>query len=131
MSGRRSFLYFLLTGIYASALLVILLLPYDTLPVHKIFSVDKFWHAFTYLILTFALMFSFREGNWKRWFNRRWSLIIALSHAGISEILQNFSPGRSAGLDDWVANCIGIGLALLFLNIFPKFFEKKSDTIES
>lgn len=108
--------------------MVALLLPSDSLPVHKIFSVDKFWHFITYFILTLSLIFSFREGYWQLWFNRRWSLIIALAHAGLSEILQAFSPGRSAGLDDWIANCVGIGLALLLLKIFPKSFEKKRIT---
>jgi len=126
VSDKRSFIYFILTGLYAALLMFVLLLPGDSFPVHKVFSVDKFWHILTYFILTLTLMFSFREGNWQRWFNRRWSLIIALIHGGVSEVLQGFSPGRSAGLDDWVANCIGIGLALLLLNIFPKFFEKKT-----
>ena len=124
MSDRRSFIYFVMTGLYAALLMLVLLLPSDSLPVHKVFSIDKFWHILTYFLLAFALMFSFREGNWQRWYNRRMTLIISLTHAGISEVLQGFSPGRSSGLDDWIANCIGIGLALLLLNIFPKFFEK-------
>jgi VanZ family protein len=124
MSDRRSLIYFFLTAAYAIFLMVILLLPSDSLPVHKVFSVDKVWHFATYFVLTLALIFSFREGHWQIWFNRRWSLIIALVHSGLSEILQGFSPGRSSDLSDWFANCIGIGLALLLLNIFPKFFEK-------
>lgn len=124
MSDRRSFFYFVLTGMYAVLLFVALLLPSDSLPVHKIFSPDKVWHISTYFILAVCLIFSFREGHYQIWFNRRWTLIIALSHAGLSEILQGFSRGRTSDLADWIANCIGIGLALLLLNIFPKFFEK-------
>ncbi len=127
MSERRSFLYFVLTGAYAVLLMVVLLLPSDSLPVHKVFSVDKFWHILTYFLLTLGLVFSFREGHWQRWYNRRWTLILSLAHAGVSEVLQGFSPGRASDLTDWIANCIGIGLALLLLNIFPKFFEKDRD----
>ena len=127
MSDRRSFIFFVVSSVYAILLMVILLLPSESLPVHKVFSLDKIWHMGTYFILALALIFSFREGHWQIWYNRRWTLIISLVHAGISEILQGFSPGRSSDLADWVANCIGIGLALLLLNIFPKFFEKQSD----
>ncbi len=124
MSDKRSFIYFILTGLYAALLMLVLLLPGDSLPVHKVFSVDKVWHFATYFVLAFGLIFSFREGHWQIWYNRRWTLIIALIHSGISEVLQGFSPGRASDLSDWIANCIGIGLALLLLNIFPKFFEK-------
>ncbi len=128
MSDRRSFLYFVISGIYGILLMTVLLLPSESLPVHKIFSVDKIWHFSTYFILAVTLMFSFREGHWQIWYNRRWTLIISLVHAGISEILQEFSPGRSSDLADWIANCIGIGLALLLLNIFPKFFERENQS---
>ena len=127
MSDRRSFIFFVVSSVYAILLMVILLLPSESLPVHKVFSLDKIWHMGTYFILALALIFSFREGHWQIWYNRRWTLIISLVHAGISEILQGFSPGRSSDLADWIANCIGVGLALLLLNIFPKFFEKQSD----
>jgi len=127
VSDRRSFIYFVLTGIYAITLLIVLLLPSDSLPVHKVFSPDKFWHIFTYFLLAVGLIFSFREGHFQIWFNRRWTLIISLIHAGISEVLQGFSSGRASDLADWIANCIGIGLALLLLNIFPKFFEKSRE----
>ena len=77
-----------------------------------------------YFLLALGLMLGFREGNYQRWYNRRWTFIMALLHASISETLQVFSPGRSANIYDWIANCIGIGLALLGLSLFPKFFEK-------
>ncbi len=124
MSDRRSLIYFLITALYAVFLMVILLLPSDSLPVHKVFSVDKIWHFGTYFLLAFGLIFSFREGHFQIWYNRRWTLIIALTHAGVSELLQGFSPGRASDLADWLVNCVGIGMALLLLNIFPKFFEK-------
>lgn len=124
MSEKRSFVYFVLTGLYGLLLLIVLLLPSDSLPVHKVFSPDKFWHMFTYFLLALGLILSFREGHWQIWYNRRWTLIISLVHAGFTEIFQGFSPGRSSDIADWIANCIGIGLALLLLNIFPKFFEK-------
>ncbi|MDZ7820914.1 MAG: VanZ family protein [Candidatus Marinimicrobia bacterium] len=119
---RRSFFYFLCTALYAAVLLIVLLLPSESMPEHKVFSADKIWHLLSYSLLTMGLMFSFREGGWKRGYNRRWSLVIALAHAGISEVLQNFSPGRSADLGDWIANCAGIGIALLALRFFPDFF---------
>jgi len=125
--NRRTFLFFFLTALYAVLLMTVLLLPSDSLPAHRLLSVDKLWHILTYFLLTLALMFSFREGGWDRRYNRRWSLISALAHAGVSEVLQEFVPGRSAGLDDWLANCIGIGLALLGLHLFPRFFEKARD----
>jgi VanZ family protein len=125
LSERRSLIYFLLSSVYAIFLMVILLLPSDSLPVHKIFSPDKIWHIGTYFILALCLMFSFREAHYQIWFNRRWTLIISLVHGGISEILQGFSQGRTSDLADYIANCIGIGLALLLLKLFPVFFEKE------
>ena len=77
-----------------------------------------------YFLLALGLMFSFREGNYQRWYNRRWTFIIGLLHASLSETFQIFSPGRSSNIYDWIANCAGIALALLGLKLFPKFFEK-------
>ncbi|MFO7840738.1 MAG: VanZ family protein [Fidelibacterota bacterium] len=127
-SSRRSFFYFVFTGLYAIILLTFLLLPADSLPSHKILSVDKLWHMLSYFLLALGLMFAFREGGWRHWYNRRWSLIISLGHAGFSEVFQEFVPGRSASFGDWIANCIGIGLALLGLKLFPEFFEKSSSS---
>jgi VanZ family protein len=126
--NRRTFFFFVLTVLYAVLLMTVLLLPSDSIPAHRLFSVDKLWHFLTYFILALSLMFSFREGGWDRRYNRRWSLVTALAHAGVSEVLQVFVPGRSAGLDDWLANCIGIGIALLGLHLFPRFFEKAQES---
>lgn len=124
MIGRRAFLYFSVTGVYACLIMVMILLPSDSIPKVRILSADKLWHMLMYFLLALGLMLGFREGNYQRWYNRRWTFIIALLHASISETLQVFSPGRSANIYDWIANCIGIGLALLGLSLFPKFFEK-------
>ena len=128
MNNRRSHFYFILTGLYAILLFVALLLPSDSLPVHKIFSLDKLWHIITYFLLAAGLIFSFHKGHFQPWFNRRWTLIIALIHASVSELLQGFSQGRTSDLADWIANCIGIGLALLLLNVFPKYVKKDRDS---
>ncbi|MDD3095553.1 MAG: VanZ family protein [Candidatus Marinimicrobia bacterium] len=122
---RRTFFAFCTSAAYAIVLMVFLLLPSDSLPKIKILSVDKIWHFLSYFILTLALMFSFREGRYRIWFSRRWSFIIAMIHGGLTEILQGFIPGRSAGMDDWIANCLGIATAILGFKLFPKFFEKQ------
>ncbi|MBW6457958.1 MAG: VanZ family protein [FCB group bacterium] len=124
MIPRRAYLLFTVTGVYAVIIMVFLLLPSDSIPKVRILSPDKLWHMFMYFLLALGLMFSFREGNYQRWYNRRWTFIIALIHASASEVLQVFSPGRSSNIFDWLANCLGIGLALLGLHLFPKFFEK-------
>ena len=123
MSDRHSLLYFTLSAVYAIFLMIILLLPSDSLPVHKVFSPDKIWHIGTYFILALCLIFSFREAHYQIWFTRRWTLIIALVHGGLSELLQGLSQGRTSDLAVYIAHCIGIGLALLLLYVFPQFFE--------
>ena len=122
---RRAFFAFIATAAYAVVLMVFLLLPSDSLPKIRILSVEKLWHFLTYFILTLALMLSFREGSYRIWFSRRWSFILAMIHGGISEILQEFIPGRTAGIDDWIANCLGIAAAILGFKLFPKFFERR------
>lgn len=122
---RRTFIAFSLTGVYALFLFVILLQPSDNIPQMKLLSVDKIWHFLSYFFLTLALMFSFRSGHYRIWYSGRLSFIIAMIHAGLTEIIQKFVPGRASGLDDWIANCIGIGLAILGLKLFPRFFEKQ------
>jgi VanZ family protein len=121
---RRSLLYFAATAIYAVIIMIFLLMPSDSVPKIRILSADKLWHILMYFLLALGLMFSFREANYQRWYNRRWTFIIGLLHASFSETLQIFSPGRSSNIYDWMANCAGIGLALLGLKLFPKFFEK-------
>jgi VanZ family protein len=127
MISRRAFLYFIATASYAVFIMIFLLLPSDSIPKVRILSPDKLWHMLMYFFLALGLMFSFREANYQRWFNGRWTFIIALLHASGSEVLQIFSPGRSSNIYDWIANCAGIGLALLGLKLFPKFFEKPLD----
>ncbi len=121
---QRSFISFSLSALYALVLMILLLLPGESLPKIKILSLDKLWHALSYFILTFALMFSFREGHYPISFSRRYSFIIAIIHATSSETLQIFVPGRSATIYDWVANCLGIAIAISGYKLFPKFFEK-------
>lgn len=52
-------------------------------------------------------------------------IIIGLFYAGIDEIHQAFVPGRVCDVTDWIADALGVTLAILFrIRILNLFFRK-------
>jgi len=85
---------------------------------------DKIFHFFAYLFYgaTLALAVYFHDQkNEKK--NIPWILIIGCLYALSDEFHQSFVPGRTSELGDIIADCLGIGMAVL---LYWKIIDKKS-----
>ena len=77
---------------------------------------DKILHvlAYTCFGIAFSLALFARRPDMPK---RRFMLIVVLATAlfGLyDELHQSLVPNRQAGIDDWIADCIGGGVSLLF-----------------
>ena len=101
-----------ITGFAAgvAAVSVLSLTPSDALPGIEIW--DKLQHVLAYLILavTGAVAFPGRRSF-------PWLAIGLVILGGVLEATQAFIPGRDAGVDDAVANAIGVGLGLVIARV--------------
>jgi VanZ family protein len=87
---------------------------------------DKLLHISAFFVLGISLQFALSA--WKM--PKIYRIIIILFFGAIwgmlDEIHQSFVPNRTAALDDWIADVIGIVLSLIFL----RFFNYKEQTNE-
>jgi VanZ family protein len=124
MRKGRFFFLSVFTLSYSTALMIALLLPGSSYPTHAIFSVDKIWHMLCYAILFLGLYSTFNEIHDYSNTSIIWAGFLALSHASISEYFQQFSPGRASDISDWLADVLGVALALLLINVIRRFRER-------
>ena len=77
---------------------------------------DKLLHAAAYLC--FGVSLSLALHAWKPGMPKRrfmWTVVLATALFGVyDEVHQSFVPNRQAGIDDWIADCIGGVLSLFF-----------------
>jgi len=92
------------------AVLVLSLTPSHALPRIEVW--DKLQHVLAYLILAVTGAVAFPGRRLLPW------LAIGLLILGcVLEVTQAFIPGRVAGVDDAVANAIGVGLGLVIARV--------------
>ena len=77
---------------------------------------DKALHAIAYFVDTLAILFALvwrpgREG--RRFESALWVAIVILAVGGLIEIVQGRFADRDAQFTDWIADAVGIALALL------------------
>ena len=86
--------------------LVISLVPPPAPGAEQMFGFDKLLHAFVYA----GLMFCYSKA-YARWL---WlvSALALVGYGGFVELLQQFTPDRSASLLDAIANLLGISIML-------------------
>jgi VanZ family protein len=83
----------------------------EEVPLPDFFGSDKVAHLSIYALLGFALSWRDNRRSLKNW---DWQgLILGWLYGASDEIHQIFVPGRRAGMDDWIADAMGIALALL------------------
>ena len=98
------------------------------LPPEDIARAPHFWdkaeHFVAYFLLASllgtALMLTFPQ---KRWIPV-WILAIGLAYAAVDELLQPFVR-RSAELNDWIADALGVWTGVLFLWALRKFLRAR------
>jgi VanZ family protein len=129
MRKGRFFFFATFTLAYSTILMVYLLLPSESFPVHEIFSIDKLWHFLSYFFLMIGMTLSFKQiENYPAYYKSR-AIIFTLLHACASEWFQQYSPGRSSDLNDWVADVLGIIIALLLVNVLLSFQKRSENRI--
>ncbi|MGH1537576.1 MAG: VanZ family protein [Gammaproteobacteria bacterium] len=79
---------------------------------HTISNADKFAHAFAFFVLSMLLLFGYKLS--KPLFTS--ALVMALFGLFI-EVLQRFVPNRMFSMVDFVADLLGIALALIFFRM--------------
>jgi VanZ family protein len=113
MPSRDSLRFDLPLGVWVAIMVTLSSLPGKRIPEVGFRQWDKLAHAVAYLVLAFLL---FRFLHWRRHFSwvraRFHTLWIALLYAGLDELHQLFIPNRSCAWQDFVADGIGVGLAL-------------------
>lgn len=87
---------------------------------------DKVLHASAYFIYGISLLFAFisNKPNSKKKTIITMIITLGFLFAMSDEIHQYFVPGRSADILDWLADCIGISLSLLFFEKIKLFIKK-------
>jgi VanZ family protein len=109
--------------LWSITILILTLIPGDTLPDVPIFGIDKLVHFFIFGVLMIVSSYGIvRTSNTKGTLSK---LLVITSLYSISfgimvEILQRFVPGRSFSIPDMVANSIGVGLGYLIFKFMVR-----------
>ncbi len=96
---------------------------------------DRQWHAMAYFVDTLAILLAlvWRPGRDVRRFDG-WALPLALAVlliGGVIEIVQGRFADRDAQLRDWIADAVGIGLAVLLFTALRWAFRKKPSSVST
>lgn len=79
---------------------------------------DKLLHISAFFVLGIALLLALSPFKMPRLYR----ILIVISFGAVwgllDEVHQSFVPNRTAALDDWIADVIGVILSLLFLRFF-------------
>jgi VanZ family protein len=95
---------------------------------------DKAVHFIAYLVLVFLLWFAISPGrkvNWRR-ASAWWVLLVTVCYGVIDELLQGVVAGRSCDAMDFLADLIGVLMALIlftFFTFWPAFLVVTGITI--
>ena len=80
---------------------------------------DKTMHLMAYFVLTFLIWFAVSPYKKVRWNNAKpWFVAIAVLLYGLMDEYLQSKVGRSGDVQDFIANCFGVLLALGVLSIF-------------
>ncbi len=112
---RRYRLDFIVTGLLGLIILVLTLLPHGQTP--NTLGVDKLHHLLAFGALTLPIGLLRRSLLW----------VAALCSAilgGLIEIIQPYT-GRSGDLHDFLADLMGIGLAVLIILIYHAIYKPR------
>ena len=108
-------IFWLLIAIVSMLMLIELQPKKDGIP-----YIDKFEHAFVFILLTTTGCLAY--GQKKSWV---YAGLIALG--ALYEVLQAlFTTTRQASLYDWLADVLGIVVAIIFLSIINRSFKIKT-----
>lgn len=100
--------------IWTMVIFVLTLFPLPNIPSSGISYFDKIVHLILFGEFSYLLFIN----SWEK-YQKKKSIILSMAvtavFSGLIELLQNFSPGRSCGWEDFVAGTAGAGLFLLLI----------------
>jgi VanZ family protein len=74
---------------------------------------DKVAHVAAYAVLGVLALRAFHGGlNWLGAWPTAGAFLLTVAYGALDEVHQVRVPGRVAGWDDWLADCLGAGLAV-------------------
>lgn len=122
MTKRSLTVWRIIMLLYLLAVAYICFAPGDRMPQMPQWDLpipmDKLVHFTMFLPFPIVAFFAFNlKGSLK---NIAVLFLIGVSLAGLTEIIQSFSPTRSMEGMDFLADCIGIGLSCLLLLLLRK-----------
>ena len=105
-----------------SAIAYISLLREPTISLPYVIGMDKWIHAIMYLVLTLTLLWDSQQRPKLWWIVGVFSAIFG----GFIEVLQEqFFYPRTGDWMDWLADCIGVIVAIIVWLIGVKWYEKR------
>jgi VanZ family protein len=105
-----------------SAIAYVSLLREPTISLPYVIGMDKWIHAIMYLVLTLTLLWDSQQRPKLWWIVGVFSAIFG----GFIEVLQEqFFYPRTGDWMDWLADCIGVIVAIIVWLIGVKWYEKR------
>lgn len=105
-----------------SAIAYVSLLREPTISLPYVIGMDKWIHAIMYLVLTLTLLWDSQQRPKLWWIAAVFSAIFG----GFIEVLQEqFFYPRTGDWMDWLADCIGVIVAIIVWLIGVKWYEKR------
>ena len=92
----------------------------------SMFGIDKIQHAAAYLILGLLLYRAAALTGMKPYM---YSFTIGALYGAFDEIHQGFVPGRDMSGADWLADILGLAIALLAVAVIIKYRSKGEDDL--
>ena len=105
-----------------SAIAYLSLLREPTISLPYVIGIDKWIHAIMYLVLTLTLLWDSQQRPQLWWIVAVFSAIFG----GFIEVLQEqFFYPRTGDWMDWLADCMGVIVAIIVWLIGVKWYEKR------
>lgn len=106
-----------LSGVIAVTATVLMLMPDSPGPPAPFVGLDKIAHAMTFFLVLIPIL-SVRPAAWI------WLVPLAAAYGGVIELIQPFF-GRGRELGDFIANIVGITLAIPVGRVLHRRFSKR------
>jgi len=97
--------------------------PAIELPKVELITADKLVHVTVFALLTALCFISLIHNEKPNMLSQKpllWSSVICILYAASDEIHQYFVPNRSAELQDWAADVLGVIIAIIIIKYFLK-----------
>jgi VanZ family protein len=88
------------------------------MPVEDIPLLDKWEHAFAYMVLALCLAGDSYRARVSTRVIYMVSIVLPVVYGGLIELIQPYFPPRTCELGDWLADCIGATIGILIFGIF-------------